>query len=83
MHLYTDGSCSPNPGRGCYAWVELVEGRVARCYRSRIYQSTTNNRMELSAAISAATFIILSRQSGTIYSDSNYLVTGLNVWSRS
>lgn len=47
-NIYTDGSCSPNPGRGGWAYVVVGQG-----YQSGAVYNTTNNRMELRAVIQA------------------------------
>lgn len=53
MRLYTDGSCVPNPGPGGWAVVAVEDdGRVAWTI-SGAEADTTNNRMELFAAIEA------------------------------
>lgn len=72
--IYTDGACKGNPGPGAYAAV-LLHGshrkEVAQGYRL-----TTNNRMELLAAITALELL----QEGcavTLHSDSKYLVQAI------
>lgn len=51
VHLYTDGSCSPNPGPGGWGVVLLTPGRPHRKELSGAEAGTTNNRMELTAAL--------------------------------
>ena len=63
---YTDGACSGNPGPGGWAWV-VPEGRWA----SGAEEHTTNQRMELTAALEAAR--ALDRPLHVI-SDSTYVV---------
>lgn len=54
VHIYTDGGCSPNPGPGGWAAVLLaVEQGNKRRELSGAEPDTTNNRMELTAAIKA------------------------------
>lgn len=79
--IYTDGSCSGNPGAGGWGAV-LFYGRH-KLELSGGEASTTNNRMELTAAIEA-----LARLNEPcevdLYSDSRYLVDGLEkgwAWS--
>lgn len=48
LEIYTDGACSGNPGPGGWAWV-VGDGRQA----SGSEQNTTNNRMEIRAALEA------------------------------
>jgi len=49
MIIYTDGACSGNPGPGGWAWA-VVDGGFA----SGAVASTTNQRMEITAAYEAA-----------------------------
>ena len=79
--IYTDGSCSGNPGAGGWGAV-MFYGRH-KLELSGGERETTNNRMELRAAIEA-----LSRLKEPceveLYSDSRYLVDGLEkgwAWS--
>ena len=71
VKLYTDGACRGNPGRGGYG-VVLVYGSYEREI-SGGEAVTTNNRMELSAAI-AGLEALRERCKVTLYSDSKYLV---------
>lgn len=82
--IHTDGSCLGNPGRGgCAAVVRRYEGAVE--VKKRVVQdsqlSTTNNRMEMTAAILGLRQIKRDEQASiTIYSDSQLLVRGMNEW---
>jgi ribonuclease HI len=69
--IFTDGACEGNPGAGGYAAI-LRYGERSREI-SGGYQRTTNNRMELLAAIMALK-ILKQRQRVVLYSDSAYLV---------
>ncbi len=76
--IYTDGGARPNPGPGGWAAVVLdAKGNVEEI--SGGAPSTTNNRMELQAAISA-----LANLSGPsaveLYTDSQYLRQGITSW---
>ncbi|MBQ3648136.1 MAG: ribonuclease HI, partial [Spirochaetia bacterium] len=51
VSVYTDGGCSGNPGPGGWAFVILSGG--GKIMLSGGEQNTTNNRMELTAVISA------------------------------
>lgn len=52
IDLYTDGSCNPNPGYGCYGYVKLVNSiHVETKLWNEI--DTTSNRMEYKAIIEA------------------------------
>lgn len=82
--IHTDGACKGNPGRGAYAAV-LVCGS----HRKEIsggYRLTTNNRMELRAAI-AALELLSEPCEVELRSDSKYLVQAiegnwLSAWQR-
>lgn len=54
VHIFTDGACSPNPGRGGFGTIlqykDVTHGIIER-ELSAGYQLTTNNRMELLAVI--------------------------------
>ncbi len=73
--IYTDGSSRGNPGPGGFGTL-LISGE-RRKEISVGYQKTTNNRMELLAAI--AGLEVLKRASDvTLYSDSKYVVDAIN-----
>lgn len=69
--IYTDGACTGNPGAGGYGAVLLAEEN--RQEISGGYKLTTNNRMEMMAAI-AALRSLEEKSSVTLHSDSKYLV---------
>lgn len=73
--IYTDGAAIGNPGPGGYGAVILRGGK--RRELSGGYQLTTNNRMELTAAIEALK-VLESPEVVTLYSDSRYLVDSIN-----
>jgi len=72
FRVFTDGGCWPNPGRGGWAWV--VEGETDH-YGSGFAESTTNQRMELTAALEAVKNF---DRPLTIVSDSRYVVDCFN-----
>jgi len=72
--IYTDGGCINNPGPGGYG-VVCVSGKIRKEY-SGGFRMTTNNRMELMACIVALQTLKASH-STTIYSDSKYVVDGI------
>ncbi len=75
VKIYTDGGCRGNPGPGGYGVVLLHGDR--RKELSGGYRLTTNNRMELMAAIEGLK--ALKRPCKvTLYSDSQYLVNAIN-----
>lgn len=72
--IYTDGGCDPNPGPGGYG-VVLLYGR-ARKELSGGFRRTTNNRMEICAAIRALE-CLKHPCIVTLYSDSQYVVNAM------
>ena len=75
--IYTDGACVPNPGKG--GWGITMQYRDVIKEFSGTEPQTTNNRMEMQAAIEALTR--LKRPCKVrIYSDSKYLVDGFTQW---
>ena len=69
--IYTDGACTGNPGAGGYGAVLIYKDR--RQELSGGYKLTTNNRMEMMAAI-AALKSLEEKSTVTLHSDSKYLV---------
>ena len=77
-HVYTDGSCKRNPGPGAAAIVITTpEGTVVKEF-VKAFTQTTNNRMELTAAISALK--ALPQGKLIIYTDSQYTYLGITSW---
>ncbi len=79
--IYADGACSGNPGRGGWGvQVQFAEGQIHELGGSEA--NTTNNRMELQAAIAALEYLKASQQvqSVTLYSDSEYVLKGITQW---
>ena len=75
VQIYTDGACRGNPGNGGWGTV-LVWGKYER-ELSGGERNTTNNRMELMAAISGLE-ALREKCKVTLYSDSKYLVDAFN-----
>ena len=77
---YTDGSCKGNPGKGGYAFIVYDEMGEDWVSSSGSEKETTNNKMELTAAIEALRVLIKFYQNFNvkIYSDSSYLVNCFN-----
>ena len=78
VDIYTDGSCLGNPGPGGWAFIiKYRNGNIKEFSGSEKY--TTNNKMELPAAIKAIKYfkkkIIIN-----IYTDSKYLKDGITIW---
>lgn len=82
--IYTDGGCVPNPGIGGYSFVILEEGEVRSLNGCGGSLDTTNNRMELTAAIRALEAVKFESRNTpadvVIYSDSKYLRNGITKW---
>ena len=77
VEIYTDGACSGNPGPG--GWGAILRYREAEREISGFEPLTTNNRMELTAAIVALE--ALKRPCGVaLYTDSLYLRDGITRW---
>ena len=75
--IYTDGACSGNPGRGGLGAVLRWNGTEKELHGSD--PQTTNNRMELMAAISALE--ALNRPSQVkLHTDSKYMLDGITKW---
>ena len=71
IEIYTDGACSGNPGPGGYGAILDYKGKKKEI--SAGFKLTTNNRMEILAAI-AALECLKEPCKVTLYSDSRYLV---------
>ncbi len=76
--IHTDGGCEPNPGRGGWGTTIEVAGLETVSLWGGI-DDTTNNRMEMTAAIVALS-VLPTGCGATIYSDSQYLVKGMTQW---
>jgi len=75
--LYTDGACSGNPGAGGWAALLTFDGREKLISGGE--QQTTNNRMELTAAIRGLE--ALTRPCAVeLFTDSEYLRRGVTEW---
>jgi ribonuclease HI len=75
--IYTDGACDPNPGPGGWAAI-LQYGRKEKVLTG--YEpDTTNNRMELTAAIQALRALNKPCRVD-FYTDSEYLKRGITEW---
>ena len=74
VEIYTDGGCEPNPGKGGYGVVLLHPKKRAEA--SGGFRLTTNNRMEIYAAI-AGLELLKQPCRVTLYSDSQYLVNAI------
>lgn len=81
--VYTDGGCSGNPGAGGWACVIIADEQVIE--KSGGEKETTNNRMELSAAINALISIrdderLKKKREVKVFIDSQYVKNGITNW---
>ena len=70
--IYSDGACSPNPGKGGWGVVLLAPGQGLRKELSGAEADTTNNRMELMAALQGLRALQVPCEV-TVRTDSQYL----------
>ncbi len=75
--IYTDGACKGNPGQGGWGALLCYNGHEKAIYGGEA--NTTNNRMELMAAIQALKVLKKPCQVA-IYTDSQYLRQGIMTW---
>jgi ribonuclease HI len=77
IHIWTDGACSGNPGPG--GWGAVLRYGETEKELSGAEAATTNNRMELMAAIEALS--ALKRESKVLlHTDSKYVMEGVTKW---
>ncbi|MBD3883135.1 ribonuclease HI [Phormidium tenue FACHB-886] len=79
--IYTDGACSGNPGPGGWGTVVYFEDGSVHEMGGAAAQ-TTNNRMEIQAAIAALDYLLASgeTQPVSLYTDSEYVKNGITKW---
>ncbi len=75
--LYTDGACSGNPGPGGWGALLLFGEHEKELYGGE--RDTTNNRMELMAAIMSLESL-KEKCTVKLYTDSKYVMDGINSW---
>lgn len=90
LEIYTDGACSGNPGPGGWSYVYGADD--SWCVKGGHHLETTNNRMELTAAVEACRFIVKllldnSIEEAKILTDSSYVYNSIKqnwlaVWQR-
>lgn len=80
--IYTDGGCHGNPGPGGWACVVIVDDEAKQLSGGEKF--TTNNKMELTAAISALSVVYnterLRSAQIVLHSDSQYVRRGITEW---
>lgn len=80
--VYSDGACLGNPGPGGYCAIVRVPGHPERTISGK-KPRTTNNEMELTAAVAGLKLAIsIGADEITVVSDSEYLVKGMTRWLR-
>ena len=78
IEVHTDGSCSKPYGKGGWAFV-IVDNHKVIFSDWGCNSSTTNNRMELQAVISALEYL-KDKTNLKVYSDSQYVINGISKW---
>ena len=84
IKIYTDGACIGNPGPGGWAAVIIAENKKQELFGGE--KMTTNNRMEITAAIKSLEYCDLQEEKRLslkeikIYTDSVYLKEGITNW---
>ncbi|MBS1198920.1 MAG: ribonuclease [Proteobacteria bacterium] len=77
VEIFTDGACRGNPGAGGWGAILRLGSKEKELWGGE--HDTTNNRMELTAAIRALS--ALKRPvSARVHSDSQYVLKGINTW---
>lgn len=77
IDIYTDGSCDPNPGPG--GWAAIIFKGTEKVILKGYSESSTNNRMELTAALEALKYVDQASPV-KIFTDSQYLKKGVEEW---
>lgn len=78
IRIFTDGACSGNPGPGGWAAILSTGQNVKEL--GGFDPATTNNRMELKAAIEALKALLRTDIETEIYTDSKYVILGASQW---
>lgn len=77
VEIYTDGACSGNPGPGGWGALLIFKGKKKEI--SGYLETTTNNQMELMAAIEALK-VLKKPCKVNLYTDSTYVQKGITEW---
>lgn len=77
IHVFTDGACRGNPGPGGWGAIVCAGDEIRELYGSE--SQTTNNRMELMAAIEALK-VLPQKSVVELTTDSQYLRNGITQW---
>ena len=72
MKVYTDGAYKPSTDQGGWAYIVIDnDTEIYSDYGGK--KNTTNNQMEIMAVIQALHWLMRNNESGTIYTDSQYV----------
>lgn len=84
FEIFTDGSSTGKVGPGGWAFI-VVNNELPLHKQSGYSDNTTNNRMELQAAIEALEYVVSLQTNPSIilYSDSQYVIKGSTIWRNS
>ena len=77
ISIFTDGACRGNPGPGGWGVLIVFEGEEITLYGGE--NNTTNNQMEMTAAIKALEYF-QEKKSIELVTDSSYLKDGIEKW---
>ena len=77
ISIFTDGACRGNPGPGGWGVLIVLEGEEITLYGGE--NNTTNNQMEMTAAIKALEYF-QEKKSIELVTDSSYLKDGIEKW---
>jgi ribonuclease HI len=77
IEVFTDGACRGNPGPG--GWAAIIRENGSERELSGYDPETTNNRMELTAALEALAALPAGAEARVV-SDSRYLIDGITQW---
>jgi ribonuclease HI len=78
IEIYTDGACSGNPGPGGWG-VYIIDGKIEIELGGSSEGITTNNKMELTAAIKALEYFE-TKKNIKLHTDSTYVLKGITEW---
>lgn len=78
IYIFTDGASKGNPGPGGWGAVVQDDGLITELGGGE--DETTNNRMELTAALHALGCVKDSAKNITVFTDSSYLINGITKW---
>jgi len=81
LEIYTDGSSLGNPGRGGWGVVVVSDEKIIKEIGGG-EKNTTNNRMELQAAIESLKYLCVRQglTQSVIHTDSAYVLGGVTIW---